>query len=423
MQRPLARIGTNRDCDIVLPEEFGQVELCFNVNSYSGEIVLHANVKNTTTSKKPRTAVDFRRRAWDKDDEEVRDILVHSGTQWAVVLHPDLTRPTSQQEKRQYRLQVGKAEFLIHPFDYGLGEHCPLPRQLNYMKSAFGFSGRSEYHHAIHMGVIKNVPIRRLGKGAQGVVWHVISTRNGYHFAQKKIDVGIYAESRILRDGLSATDVLKDEVILLQEIQGKQCSGNVSHIVPYLHTEGLEETTSEGVQIVTVYMDVYEGSLADMIASGKFRNLNEGMPLLMRMVKHMAIALSTLSSKNAIHRDVKPENILYNGDNFYLTEVYQAPEVLEGESHTTKVDVFSLGVTIAACLKSMQPTVIRDAYKTHKQTWPTYVSGILSVFGESQLASLVSKSWAERENPPQSAAPMDQWGRLILRNDDDAVVE
>lgn len=137
----------------VRPEEFGQAELPFNVTSYS---------------------------------------LVHNGTQWAVVLHPDLTRPASQQEKRQSR---------IHEVCFwGFGSLRVSPR----------------YSHG---------------------------------------------------------------------------------------------------------------------TSGKFGNLNEGVPLLMRMVKHMAIALSTFLSKITIHRDVKPESILWDGDNFYLTGQYSMPPTLLYFSH------------------------------------------------------------------------------------------
>ena len=79
---------------------------------------------------------------------------------------------------------------------------------------------------------------------------------------------------------------------------------------------------------VVVYMNVYEGSLLDMIAGGKFRNLSEGMPLLMTMVQHMATALSALSDVNAIHRDIKPENILYDGSSFHLTGQYAAAKAI-----------------------------------------------------------------------------------------------
>lgn len=85
--------------------------------------------------------------------------------------------------------------------------------------------------------------------------------------------------------------------------------------------------------------------------------------------------LLELRRKNIVHRDLKPANILYDRsfvricdfsgatdayDGTYLTgdigtPYYQAPEVLQGAQYDFRVDVWSLGVTIAELLMGRHP--------------------------------------------------------------------
>lgn len=92
-------------------------------------------------------------------------------------------------------------------------------------------------------------------------------------------------------------------------------------------------------------------------------------PALKVVALHILSALDYLESKGICHRDVKPDNILYqlDGKGGYIfqladfglanyvhrtrtrcgTEIFMAPEVFHGERlQTPKVDVWSLGVSI-----------------------------------------------------------------------------
>jgi serine/threonine/tyrosine protein kinase RAD53 len=103
-------------------------------------------------------------------------------------------------------------------------------------------------------------------------------------------------------------------------------------------------------------------------------------------------ALSYLHSRGIWHRDIKPENILVMDhtlspdcivlsdfgfarhfpkgicdDDFPGSIHYAAPELLRGSQYTEKVDIWSLGVTMYACLtsalpfRSMERAAVREA--------------------------------------------------------------
>lgn len=110
-------------------------------------------------------------------------------------------------------------------------------------------------------------------------------------------------------------------------------------------------------------MGLKEGTLVSLIESGV-----NAVTLAMSVFPQMLQALDFIASKDIVHRDVKPENILYvslpNGKyQFQLgdfglcnralfatshagTDVYMAPEIVWGGIQTHKVDVWSLYVTL-----------------------------------------------------------------------------
>lgn len=129
----------------------------------------------------------------------------------------------------------------------------------------------------------------------------------------------------------------------------------------YISAQGWTEEDFE------IFTKLKEGSVQDLISQDLFtRDPSSVDPLLHQMLQ----ALDYLAYNDMIHRDVKPENILYTslphgGYTFQLTDfglcnvvsdahtyagtpVYMAPEVLCNLriKQTPKVDVWSLFVTI-----------------------------------------------------------------------------
>lgn len=114
-------------------------------------------------------------------------------------------------------------------------------------------------------------------------------------------------------------------------------------------------------------MGLKDGTLQSLVLHGSFPSIK---PLAQRVLHQMLQALDYLSAKKQIiHRDVKPENILYTrqSDGEYIfhlgdfglcnhtvsakttagSPLYMAPEVPLGGKQTDKVDIWSLFVTIA----------------------------------------------------------------------------
>lgn len=118
---------------------------------------------------------------------------------------------------------------------------------------------------------------------------------------------------------------------------------------------------------VELFMVLYTGSLQSFI--NRNDNCRREQDFLAKVLLHTLKGLKFIADKGIIHRDIKPGNIFYlerpDGKRQFViadfgisknlgeaktlgcgTDVYMAPEMFKDAVQTSKVDVYSLGITM-----------------------------------------------------------------------------
>ncbi|EPE02911.1 serine threonine protein kinase [Ophiostoma piceae UAMH 11346] len=261
-----------------------------------------------------------------------------------------------------------------------------------------------------------------LGGGGQGCVKVVVTHATGSHVAVKACS--FTGDTRG-----TPNEIKKLTITQLQLVRtARDQSEHESYIVPWYHYQFSSDVSMD------IFMPIYWCSLADLIDNGLFRG-SQAQYMAARMVHNISTALCCLAASPdpIVHRDVKPENILYRDGLFYLadfgiakavnknytkigTECFQSPEanqeqeVAQTSSFPTKkqagpfekrkkppmkqlpaMDMFSLGLTLAACLVRRR---LRDTYDRWRgqDTWVNEASNVLqdpcACFGPSIVSML-----------------------------------
>ncbi|KAH7175620.1 calcium/calmodulin-dependent protein kinase [Dactylonectria macrodidyma] len=198
------------------------------------------------------------------------------------------------------------------------------------------------------LGTIRYSERGKLGNGAFGEVWKAVNVDSGEYLAVKRLKRPILQSRQYV--------LLKREVESLTGISHR-------NIIVYRATQWAAND-----EYLEIFMDVKSGNVLHLIRAGHFtKEPSSVKPFLHQMLQ----ALDYLVSKSIIHRDVKPENILYTSlqEGAYLYQLadfglanivgdaqsrvgtgpYMAPELEHSSSlpQTPKMDVWSLFVTLA----------------------------------------------------------------------------
>ncbi|XP_071576678.1 serine/threonine-protein kinase D3 isoform X1 [Temnothorax nylanderi] len=198
-------------------------------------------------------------------------------------------------------------------------------------------------------------PDEVLGSGQFGIVYGGVHRKSGRAVAIKVIDK--------LRFPTKQEAQLKNEVAILQ---------NLSHS-GVVNLERMFETTER----IFVVMEKLKGDMLEMILSSERGRLSERITKF--LVTQILVALKHLHSKNIVHCDLKPENVLLSSDTDFTqvklcdfgfariigeksfrrsvvgTPAYLAPEVLRNKGYNRSLDMWSVGVIIYVSLSGTFP--------------------------------------------------------------------
>ncbi|XP_050297464.1 serine/threonine-protein kinase D3 [Anthonomus grandis grandis] len=198
-------------------------------------------------------------------------------------------------------------------------------------------------------------PDEVLGSGQFGIVYGGVHRRTGRAVAIKVIDK--------LRFPTKQEAQLKNEVAILQ---------NLSH-PGVVNLERMFETPER----IFVVMEKLKGDMLEMILSHEKGRLTERVTKF--LITQILIALKHLHSKNIVHCDLKPENVLLNSDAEFPqvklcdfgfariigeksfrrsvvgTPAYLAPEVLRNKGYNRSLDMWSVGVIVYVSLSGTFP--------------------------------------------------------------------
>jgi len=201
-----------------------------------------------------------------------------------------------------------------------------------------------------------------LGEGGMGLVFRAVRTSDGREVALKVLKLA-------LANDLLFQHRFRQEARAAAEV-------HEPHLVPII-----EASEAEGRHYLAVDY-VPGGSLADRIAD---RGRLEGADLV-RMVSEIAAGLDALHAAGIVHRDIKPQNILFALDGTAMltdfglakgraytvltqpgqvmgTLDYLAPELIRGESATPLTDVYALGCVAFECVAGKAPFADKSLFQ------------------------------------------------------------
>ncbi|KAL5711828.1 calcium/calmodulin-dependent protein kinase [Ranunculus cassubicifolius] len=245
-----------------------------------------------------------------------------------------------------------------------------------------------------------------IGRGRFGTVFRCYSSESGEPFACKSID------KRLLSDSIDR-ECLEKEAKIMSLVSGNP---NIVQIIDVYEDE-------DWIHMVLELCDSSDSDLYDRVTKQVF-NESEAISVVTQLMK----ALAHCHRRGVAHRDIKPDNILFDSRNrlkladfgsadFFSegnslsglvgTPYYVAPEVLSGRDYNEKVDVWSAGVILYIMLAGIPPfygesaTEIFEAVLRGNLRFPTRIFHSISLSAKDLLRKMLCKDVSRRFSAEQ----------------------
>jgi serine/threonine-protein kinase len=201
-----------------------------------------------------------------------------------------------------------------------------------------------------------------LGEGGMGLVFRASRLADGHEVALKVLKLE-------LADDLLFQHRFRQEARAAAEVRDP-------HLVPIIEASQADGRHYLAVDYVT------GGSLSDRISKDGTLSSAD----LARVVSEVAAGLDALHGAGIVHRDIKPQNILFAADGTAMltdfglakgraytvltkpgqvmgTLDYLAPELIRGEPATPQTDVYALGCVAFECLVGRAPFADKSLFQ------------------------------------------------------------
>lgn len=215
-----------------------------------------------------------------------------------------------------------------------------------------------------------------LQKGGAGTVYKALKDENWY--AIKVIDHPRY-------------DIYMNEIQCMKKINSKY----VMKITDYFYEENAEYRIAA---IIMPYIDV---TLSEIMNDSNIYKDEHFEQLVLKIGKDLCCGLEECHCGELIHKDVKPSNIFFDGENYILgdfgvsklgrgetvikgiTDKYCAPEYKKNNRSNAQVDIYSVGVILLE--------ILNGGYFEYIEWW-NYKDGYLKNIKSEKLRKIIKKT-------------------------------